>query len=171
MKKVGFVCCSGFKRLSAFAGALYRYFKEEKAGQVPHPYFITGASAGAIASAVFSPWTEENFIKATKSIINLEKKNIYSFSHWLELCGALTVGESMLNFIPALHRDSQQTSYGRILLESGRATLSIAAKFWLFWEFLKQPSIFSSEPLRQLLRNSQSHLDFDGIWNGHIRLL
>src|SRR3989338_3745395 len=168
--KVGFVCCSGFKRLHAFGGAFYRYFKAEKGGQVPRPYFITGASAGAIASAVYLPWTEENFTKATKAIMSLKKKDIYNFSHWLELYGAMSLGESMLNFIPALHRDSQQTLYGRILLESGRTALSVAAKFWLFWEFLKQPSIFSSEPLRQLLRNSQSHLDFDGIWNSDIKL-
>ncbi|OGN11331.1 MAG: hypothetical protein A3C71_01975 [Candidatus Yanofskybacteria bacterium RIFCSPHIGHO2_02_FULL_43_15c] len=168
--KVGFVCCSGFKRLHAFGGAFYRYFKGEKAGQVPHPYFITGVSTGAIASAVYLPWTEENFSKATRAIMKLKKKNIYSFSHWLELYGAMSLGESMLNFIPALHRDSQQTPHGRILLESGRTALSVAAKFWLFWKFLKQPSIFSSEPLRHLLKNSQSHLDFNGIWNSDIKL-
>ena len=66
--KVALVCTSGMKRLAAHAGSLKCYFEEEKAGKAPHPHFVTGASAGAIASAVFAPWTEKNFKKQSGNI-------------------------------------------------------------------------------------------------------
>lgn len=165
--KVALVCTSGMKRLAAHAGSLKCYFEEEKAGKAPHPHFITGASAGAIASAVFAPWTEKNFKKQTDAILNLKKSDIYSMWHLTELCGLITLGESFLNFIPALNHDFLRTRRGQILIESGRTGISLFAKLGFFYELLKQPSIFSSEPLRRLLKKQ---LDFEGIWNSDIKL-
>jgi len=140
--KVALVCTSGMKRLAAHAGSLKCYFEEEKAGKAPHPHFITGASAGAIASAVFAPWTEKNFKKQTDAILNLKKSDIYSMWHLTELCGLITLGESFLNFIPALNHDFLRTRRGQILIESGRTGISLFAKLGFFYELLKQPSIF-----------------------------
>ncbi len=165
--RVALVLSSGFKRLAPHVGALRAYFDTEKKGQVPHPHFITGASAGAIASAACLPWTEENFERITNAIINLNKSNIYSMWHLTELFGALTLGESFLSFIPALDHDFMKTRRGQILLESGRAGLSLITKISLFVELLKQPSIFSSEPLRRLLKKQ---LDFKKIWDSDIKM-
>ncbi len=167
--KVGFVCCSGFKRLAADVGSFRCYFDAEKAGRVPHPYFITGASAGAVASVICLPWTEKNFDKVTEAIINLKPSDICSIGHLTELFGALTLGESFLNFIPVFQHDYFKTRRGRLLLELVKSGLSVAAKTALFWELLKQPSIFSSEPLRRLLRQKKP-LDFRAIWSSVIKL-
>src|SRR3989344_4061790 len=165
--KVALVLSSGFKRLAPHVGALRAYFEAEKAGKVPRPHFITGASAGAIASAACLPWNDKNFEKITDAIINLKKSNIYSIWHLTELCGVLTLGESFLNFIPALNHDFLRSRRGQILIESGRTGISLFAKLGFFYELLKQPSIFSSEPLRRLLKKQ---LDFEGIWNSDIKL-
>ncbi|TSC75159.1 MAG: hypothetical protein G01um101444_5 [Parcubacteria group bacterium Gr01-1014_44] len=165
--KVALIASSGFKRMAPHFGAFQAYFEAEKAGQVPHPYFITGTSAGAIASARCLPWTEKNFQEAIQAVINLKKSDIYSIWHLTELCGALTLGESFLNFIPILQHDFLRTSRGQILIESGRTGISLLTKLGFFYELLKQPSIFSSEPLRRLLKRQ---FDFEGIWNSNIKL-
>lgn len=165
--KVAIVACSGFKRLPAHIGSYRFYFEAEKAGRVPRPYFITGASAGAIASAAVSPWNDSNFEKITHTIINLKKSNIFSIRHLTELFGVLTLGESFLNFIPPLDYDFLKTRRGQIVFESGRSGISLLTKIGLFYELLKQPSIFSSEPLRRFLKEK---LDFAGIWNSDIKL-
>ncbi|MDP3697804.1 MAG: patatin-like phospholipase family protein [Candidatus Taylorbacteria bacterium] len=165
--KVALVLSSGFKRLAPHVGALRAYFEAEKAGKVPHPHFIIGASAGAIASTACLPWSDKNFEKITDAIINLKKSNIYSMWHLTELCGALTLGESFLNFIPVLNHDFLRSRRGQILIESGRTGISLFAKLGFFYELLKQPSIFSSEPLSHLLKKQ---LDFEAIWNSDIKL-
>lgn len=165
--KVALVHSSGFKRLPAHIGADRAYFDAEKAGLVPRPYFITGASAGAIASAVCLPWTEKNFQEIYDAIINLKKSDIYSWRHWTEFCGALSLAESFLNFIPALHHDYLTSRRGQILLESAKTGLSLFVKIELFYEILKQPSIFSSEPLHRLLKRN---FKYEAIWNSDIKL-
>lgn len=165
--KVAIVHSSGFKRLPAHVGGDRAYFDAEQAGLVPHPCFITGASAGAIASAVCAPWTEKNFQEVAEAIINLKKSDIYSWRHLTELCGALTLGESFLSFLPPFSHDFSKTRRGQILIESIRTGISLTTKLGLFYELLEQPSIFSSDPLCRLLKRK---LDFEAIWNSDIKL-
>lgn len=168
--KVALVHASGFKRLPAHFGADLAYLEAEQAGQVPHPYFITGASAGAVASAFSLPWTKENLKRRISDIINLKTSDIYSMRRLTELCGALTLGESFLNFIPPLQHDFMKSRRGQILIEAGRTGISLASKIGFFFEFLKQPSIFSNEPFRRLLKSRKRGLDFEAIWGSDVKL-
>mgnify|MGYP001602779711 CR=1 FL=1 len=165
--KVALVYTSGFKKLLAHDGATDAYQEAEKAGRVPRPYFMTGASAGAIISAALSPWNIENSRRIKKALLGLKTSEIYSISHLTELLGVLTLGESFLNFIPPLQHDFMKSRRGQILIETGRTGISLASKIGFFWELLKQPSIFSSEPLRRLLKRE---LDCEAIWNSDVKL-
>jgi hypothetical protein len=166
---VGFVSAGGFRRLPMHVGAKYSYFSAEEKGYVPHPFFMGGSSAGAISDAACLPWTDRNFQKVARTILDLRQKDMFTFPTEVKLVAGLSIAESFLGFIHVLCPDlSREVKFG---IESGRTLLSLGAKAAPLYElFLRQTSLYSNAPLRRLLKDPGKGLDFPNIWNSDIRL-
>lgn len=160
---VGLVAAGGFKKLALHVGALYRYFEAEKERLVPHPSFAIGSSAGAIALTSCLPWTEENFKAVADAILNLKKSDIYSVRHRMELVSGFALAGSFLSLLHLVPTNSPR--WKKLLIEFGRVAILLGAEGAFFWEFLKQPSLFSNQPLQQFFH---ARLNFKGIWNSDI---
>lgn len=166
---VGFVSSSGFRRLPLHVGAEYRYFLAEQDGQVPHPHYMVGASAGTIANAACLPWTDTNFKKVANSIRYLKKSDMFDIPTEMKLVAGLSIAESFSGLIHVLCPNLSRKE--KFLIESGRTLFSLVAKAGPLYElFLRQPSIYSNDRLRRFLKNPQKGLDFQGIWNSDIRM-
>lgn len=159
-KKVGLVWPGGFKNLAPHVGGAAAYFHLWEKGLVPRPSFVTGSSAGAIVAVISSPWTEKVLEQGVSVITHLTEKQIYRLRRITELLGLLNIAESFSNFISPPRR---WQPWAKLLFETGKSMLSLGTKGATSYELLHHPSIFSSQPVRQLLQRNLEPL-FPLIW-------
>lgn len=163
MKKVAIILPPEFRRLGPHQGGLYRWFEAYQKGLLPKPHSIIGLSAGAIAGSACLPWEEDNFKKIGTLIKNLKTSQIFTVPRDVETELGLLAATYLFLFVDPKNWSKAK----KFLLHAGELVFSVGLDALLFRQFFKRPSVFSNEPLRQLLKNN---LDFEAIFESEIRL-
>lgn len=158
--KIGIIFPPEFWRLPLQIGAMRRYFDEQKSKDLPMPHVFIGSSAGGIAAACSVAWTENNFTYLQRIIRNLKSEQIYKSTLRDKMAGTFLIADSAFHFLTS---GEKLPWWKKIMCASG----SLGAKIGVVYEMLKAPSVFSNEPLLNLLRKN---LDFKAIFNSPIRL-
>lgn len=171
---IGIVAAGGFKRLPMHNGALYRLWQAEQEGQVPHPYYASGSSAGIIALTACLPWTEQNFKKVGNAVLNLKKSDIYT--HWtqMKIIVGLHAAELALTLFlrKRINAVEEKSSFlKQLAIESLRAGAPLGVEAAFLKRLFSLPSLYSNSPLQKLLKKKEGkNLDFKGIWDSDIQL-
>ena len=158
--KIGFIFCPEFWRLPLEVGAAHRYFQEQQKGRLPVPHVFIGSSAGGIAAACSVAWTENHFIYLRRIIRELRPEQIYKSTIIDKMAGTFLVADSAFHLLTS----GEKFPWWKKLMFAGG---SLGAKIGVVYEMLKAPSVFSNEPLLNLLRKK---LDFEAVFNSPIRL-
>lgn len=158
--KIGIIFPPEFWRLPLHVGAIKRYFDEQKARGLPTPHVFIGSSAGGIAAACSVAWTENNFTYLQRIIRGLKSEQIYKSTLRDKMAGTFLVADSAFHLLAS----SEEVPWWKKLMYAGG---SLGAKIGVVYEMLKAPSVFSNEPLLNLLRKN---LDFEAVFNSPIRL-
>src|SRR3989344_2404658 len=149
MLKVGIVAPGHFKRLAAEVGFLHGYYEACQKG-FPLPDYMTGVSAGGIAVACAAQWTEADFIRTEKLLLNLKRKHFYGINPKLEVLGGLAAVAALGTMLP-IDKDTIKNPWLRYGAKAAIA-LSILDMDKRFIEgLLHSDSIFSNTNLYKLL--------------------
>ena len=165
MGKVGIVAPCHFKRLAAEVGFLHAYHEACQKG-FPVPDYMAGVSAGGIAVACASQWTERDFKRTEELLLNLKRKHFYSVNPTLEVLGGLAAIAALGSIFPI----DKDTIKNRWLRHGAKAAiaLSILGMDERFVEgFLNSSSIFSNVNLYKLL---ERELRIDKIFRSPINI-
>ena len=150
MLKVGIVAPGHFKRLAAEVGFLHGYYEACQKG-FPLPDYMTGVSAGGIAVACAAQWTEADFIRTEKLLLNLKRKHFYGINPKLEVLGGLAAVAALGTMLP-IDKDTIKNPWLRYGAKAAIA-LSILDMDKRFIEgLLHSDSIFSNTNLYKLLK-------------------
>lgn len=158
--KIGIIFPPEFWRLPLQAGAMKRFFDEQKPKELPTPFVFIGSSAGGIAAACSVAWTESNFTYLHRILRNLKPEQIYKTTLADKMAGTFLLADSAFHLLTS---GKKFPWWKKLIIASG----SLSAKIGIVYEILKAPSVFSNKPLLNLLRKN---LDFNAVFNSPIRL-
>lgn len=165
MKKVGIVAPGHFKRLAAEVGFFHAYHEACQKG-FPVPDYMAGVSAGGIAVACASQWTESDFKRTEEILLNLKRKDFYGINPRLEFLGGLAAIAALGSVLP-IDKDSIKNPWLRYGVKAS-IVLSILGMDEKFVKgFLHSSSIFSNTNLYKLL---EREIRIDKIFRSPIKI-
>lgn len=165
MKRIGIVAPGHFKRLAAEVGFLHAYY-EACQKKFPAPEYMTGVSAGGLAIACASQWTDLDFKRTEEVLLNLKRKHFYAVNSKLKVLGELTAVTALGSIIPT-DKDTIKNPWLRYGAKAAIA-LSILGMDKKFIEgLLHSDAIFSNENLYKLL---ERELRTDRIFKSPIKI-
>ena len=172
-KRISVIASAGSTGYPYYIGALARLFEATDNRELPEPYHMAGASAGALALASVLPWSQKTISKALEVTRNLTPHEIYGYSSFLKTrLGSIAMikiaNHFSQEFIKKVFRklDDERFYY---LFKTGELTLDGILTTLLIYEIFGMPSLFSGKPLYELLKKNMGD-SFRGIFNSIIKL-
>ncbi len=165
MKKIGIVAPGHFKRLAAEVGFLHAYYDACQSG-FPEPEYMTGVSAGGLAIACASQWTEPDFKRTEEVLLALKRKHFYSINPQLEVLGGLTAFAALGSILPT-DKETITNPWLRYGAKLAIASTILGMDKKFIDGFLQSNAIFSNTNLYNLLKRE---LRTDRIFNSPIKI-